>query len=128
VDSLPPAERQRWNVARPVIYIGRSRRPLARRSAEFRRQYGKNAPHRGGQAVKPLSCDLWVYWSAASDPSKAEADMLEILPRQCGNASVREAAGSPVAASESPEAYAAFVKSENAKWAKIVKLAKAKSE
>lgn len=39
-----------------------------------------------------------------------------------------EAAGSPVATSESPEAYAAFVKSEDAKWAKIVKLANAKSE
>ena len=39
-----------------------------------------------------------------------------------------EDAGSPVATSESPEAYAAFVKMENAKWAKIVKLANAKSD
>lgn len=39
-----------------------------------------------------------------------------------------EAAGSAVATSESPGAYAAFVKMENAKWAKIVKLVSAKSE
>jgi len=39
-----------------------------------------------------------------------------------------DAAGSPAAPSESPEAFAAFVKSENAKWAEISKLSGAKAD
>src|SRR5688572_21917495 len=62
---VPEAERARWLVQQPVLYIGRATRSLRGRLAQFyRHQYGKTAPHRGGQAVIPLECGRWVYWAA----------------------------------------------------------------
>ena len=85
VSSLSPAERQRWITGQPVIYIGRSTRPLARRIEEFvRHKYGDSAPHRGGQAIKLLKCDLWVHWATADGPMKAEAQMIKAFRGRVG--------------------------------------------
>jgi len=81
--------------------------------------------------------DLYIQesWFGLWAPAKTPAAVLKAMHAAAWKALADpqlqqqfEAAGSPVATSESPEAYAAFVKSENAKWAKIVKLANAKSE
>src|SRR4051812_30603255 len=69
VRALSVAEAKRWNAGQPVIYIGRARRSLRTRLAQFyRHKYGKKAPHRGGQAVIPLECSRWVYWSVTDRP------------------------------------------------------------
>ena len=76
--------------------------------------------------------EAWFgLWAPAKTPAAAVKAMHAAASKALADPQLQqqfEAAGSPVAASESPEAYAAFVKSENAKWAKIVKLANAKSE
>jgi len=82
---LKKAERQRWVPSEPVIYIGQTTRPLSRRIREFyRHQYGKRSPHSGGQAVKLLKCQMWVYWSPANDPLDAELLMLCAFRKKVG--------------------------------------------
>ena len=76
-DYLEPSEKQRWLRDEPVVYIGCTTRALSKRVGEFyRHQYGKTAPHRGGQAVKLLKCNLWVDRSPATDPFETELTML----------------------------------------------------
>lgn len=76
--SLPPEEAARWLDGQPIIYIGTTRRSIRRRLAEFwRHEYGKQAPHRGGEAVKLLAGPIWVYWAATRDPREAERQMIE---------------------------------------------------
>lgn len=76
--------------------------------------------------------EAWFgLWAPARTPASVVKAMHAATSKALADPQLQqqfEAAGSPVATSESPEAYAAFVKMENAKWAKIVKLANAKSE
>jgi hypothetical protein len=75
---IPEAERARWLAGQPVLYIGRATRSLRGRLAQFyRHEYGKSAPHRGGQAVIPLECRRWVYWATTDAPIKAERQMIK---------------------------------------------------
>ena len=74
IDPLPPGidldleyERQRWLPSESIIYIGKTDRPIRKRVSEFHtHRCGDKSPHAGGQVIKLLKCDLWVYWSAAS--------------------------------------------------------------
>jgi hypothetical protein len=82
---VPDAERARWLVQQPVLYVGRATRSLRGRLAQFyRHRYGKSAPHRGGQAVIPLECDRWVYWATTQSPIKAERQMIEAFRARVG--------------------------------------------
>ena len=82
--SVPPGieidleyERGRWLPCEPIVYVGKSDRSIRKRVAEFRRQQcGQVGSHHGGQIVKLLNCNLWVYWAPANIPLKAEFDML----------------------------------------------------
>jgi hypothetical protein len=66
-----------------VVYIGRSSRALRQRLREFyRHRYGARSPHRGGQDVLLLKCQLLVYWAAAADYAAAEHAMLEYFKAQ----------------------------------------------
>ena len=66
IDPLPPNlvldleyEQRRWLPSEPVIYIGKTDRPIRKRLGEFRRhRCGDTSPHAGGQVVKLLQCDL----------------------------------------------------------------------
>lgn len=83
--SLPDSESARWCAGQPVIYIGRTRRPLRCRLREFyRHTHGCNAPHRGGQAVLLLKRDLWVFWAATDQPNRAEREMIAFFVRHAG--------------------------------------------
>jgi len=85
-EFLEPSERKRWLAREPVIYIGQATgQSVAKRVGQFyRHRYGEKRPHYGGQAVKLLlhprspyhPCDLWVYWSPATDPRASEQTML----------------------------------------------------
>jgi hypothetical protein len=82
---VPDAERARWLVQQPVLYIGRATRSVRRRLAQFyRHEYGKSAPHRGGQAVIPLECSRWVYWAPTQSPIKAERQMIDAFRAKVG--------------------------------------------
>jgi hypothetical protein len=85
-DYLEECERQQWLPGQPVIYIGQTtRQTLAKRVSQFyRHRYGHKGPHAGGQAVKLLRCDLWVYWSTATDPLDSEVTMISAFKRQVG--------------------------------------------
>jgi hypothetical protein len=73
VDYLPDVARVRWVPGQPVVYIGRTRRPLSRRITEFYRHiHGNPRPHRGGQDVLLLNCPRWLYWSPTENPVLAE--------------------------------------------------------
>lgn len=73
-----PLTFERWQVGQPVIYIGRTRRPLRKRVREFyRHKYGDKRPHCGGQEVLRVECPLWVYWAATEEPASAEHKMIE---------------------------------------------------
>ncbi len=85
VSYLPAPERQKWINGQPIVYIGRTRRTLARRLLEFyQHEYGNRAPHRGGQAIKLLRCQLWVYWSDTGNPKEAEEVLLSAFRRYTG--------------------------------------------
>ncbi len=84
-DYLPSLERQRWLPNQPIIYIGSTSQPLHVRVKDFyRHRYGQKGPHRGGQAVKLLRCDLWVYWSPTTDPRGSERMMINAFQEQVG--------------------------------------------
>ncbi len=70
-------------IKREVVYVGRTKRPLARRIREFYRQkYGKKSPHRGGQEILRMPGTRLVYWCAAENPTEAETRMLNAF-RDC---------------------------------------------
>ena len=78
-------ERKRWLPDEPIIYIGASTRSIHKRVREFyRHKCGNSAPHAGGQVIKLLHCDLWVYWSPASDPVQSEDDMICTFAKRVG--------------------------------------------
>ena len=78
VSYLPNVVAKRWISSQPVIYVGRTKRSLSRRINEFYRHvHGRKSPHRGGQDVKLLKCDLWVYWCPAECVAVVEQKMIE---------------------------------------------------
>jgi hypothetical protein len=82
---VPETERPRWLVQQAVLYIGRATRSVRGRLAQFyRHDYGKSAPHRGGQAVIPLACERWVYWATTDSPIKAERQMIDAFRAKVG--------------------------------------------
>jgi hypothetical protein len=75
---------KRW-MGQPVIYIGRTKRSLSRRLAEFyRHKQGARRPHQGGQDVLLLKCALWVYLCATQHPAEAEDEMIDYLKKKVG--------------------------------------------
>jgi hypothetical protein len=83
---LPIEIAARWISSQPVIYIGRTRRPLSRRINEFYRHiHGNRSPHRGGQDVKLLECPRWVYWSPVDAADIAEHKMIETFIEKVGS-------------------------------------------
>lgn len=85
VPGLPPEMAHRWLADEPVIYIGRTRRPLRLRVGQFyRHKYGKKSPHRGGQAVLLLEPKPLVFWAPTEDAAGAERDMIEAFLRRTG--------------------------------------------
>lgn len=92
IDPVPPHrvldleyEQWRWLPSEPIIYIGKTDRPICERLAEFRRhRCGDLSPHAGGQVIKLLHCDLWVYWSRSPTPYDTEQRMLCIFKEQAG--------------------------------------------
>jgi len=78
-------ERHRWLPNEPIVYIGKTDRPIRKRLSEFRRhKCGNKSPHAGGQVVKLLQCELWVYWSTAANPYDAEHTMICAFKKQTG--------------------------------------------
>ena len=92
IDPLPPNivldleyERRRWLPNEPIVYIGKTDRPLQKRVGEFYgHKCGDRSPHAGGQVVKLLRCDLWVYWSPAPNPYDTELTMICAFKKQAG--------------------------------------------
>ena len=93
IDQLPPnidvdleSERQRWLPNEPIVYIGQTTdQTLAKRIRQFyRHKCGDSRPHAGGQVVKLLRCNLWVYWSPATDPLESERTMILAFKNQAG--------------------------------------------
>ena len=82
----PPGESaDKWLWGQPVIYLGRTTKPLGERIGQFyRHRHGDKAPHRGGQDVLLLTCDLWVFWAATDDPVWADRTMLDAFQAQAG--------------------------------------------
>lgn len=86
VGYLPPEELIFWNRGQRVVYIGCTTTSLKTRLDQFyRHRYGSRAPHRGGQAVKLLMCQRWVYWAAAEKPHDAECSMIEGFKARVNN-------------------------------------------
>jgi hypothetical protein len=78
VSYLPGVVAKRWIPSQPVIYIGRTKRALSRRIKEFYHHvHGHKSPHRGGQDVKLLKCERWVYWCRVECVAVAEQKMIE---------------------------------------------------
>jgi len=65
------------------------------------------------------------FWAPARTPAGVVAKLHAAATKAVSDAGIRaafEATGSTIATSASPQAFAAFVQSENRKWAEIVKL------
>ena len=78
-------ERQRWLPNEPIVYVGKTDRPIRKRLREFHRhKCGNKSPHAGGQVVKLLCCDLWVYWAPSADPDGVEQMMIRAFKNQAG--------------------------------------------
>ncbi|KAB2876008.1 MAG: hypothetical protein F9K43_01815 [Bauldia sp.] len=83
--TVPNAVLDKWLWGQPVVYVGRTGRPLAKRLADFyRHRHGDKSPHRGGQDVLLLDCDRWVFWAPADDPAAAERTMLDAFAARAG--------------------------------------------
>lgn len=70
------------------------------------------------------------YWAPANTPADVVGKLHAAISKGLADPAVKakfEAAGNVVASSESPQAFAAFVRSENRKWAEIVKLTAARA-
>jgi tripartite-type tricarboxylate transporter receptor subunit TctC len=70
-------------------------------------------------------------WAPAKTPATALRALHAVSVKALADPALRqqfEVAGAAAAPSASPEAFAAFVRSENAKWAQIVKLSSAKAD
>lgn len=70
------------------------------------------------------------YWAPANTPADIVGKLHAAISKGLADPAVKakfEAAGNVVATSESPQAFAAFVRSENRKWAEIVKLTAARA-
>ena len=81
--ELPQDLMPKWLDEEPIVYIGRTRRPLRQRIRElYRHRYGRKSPHRGGQAALLLKPELLVYWAATDDPLTAERNMIEAFRRR----------------------------------------------
>ncbi|MGO8788020.1 MAG: hypothetical protein ACLQVL_11660 [Terriglobia bacterium] len=93
INPLPPDlvldleyERQRWLPNEPVLYIGGTTRTIRKRIGDFyNHKVGNKGPHAGGQVVRLLKCDRWVYWSPttdATDPMESEKVMISAFKKQ----------------------------------------------
>ncbi len=70
---------------RAIVYVGRTRRAIAKRLKEFyQHKYGDRRPHRGGQEVLRIPGVRLVYWCPTDDPRVAEARMLRAFERRYG--------------------------------------------
>jgi hypothetical protein len=68
-----------------IVYVGRTKRPLAQRIREFyRHKYGDKRPHRGGQEVLNMPGTRSVYWCAIENPIEAESKMLDFFKNSSG--------------------------------------------
>jgi len=89
-DPLPPVrdlkyEQQRWLPNEPALYIGQTTRALGKRIRQFYgHKVGEKGPHAGGQVVKLLGCELWVYWSPTTHPKKYEKAMISAFEKRMG--------------------------------------------
>ena len=76
--------------------------------------------------------ESWLgLWAPAKTPREVVRALHAASVKALADPKLRaqlDAAGSPAAPSESPEAFAAFVESENAKWGQIAKLSAAKAD
>ena len=92
IDPLPPNlvfdleyERWRWLPNEPIVYIGKTHQAIGKRVGEFyRHRCGDRSPHAGGEVVKLLQCDLWVYWSSANSPYATERTMIRAFRQEAG--------------------------------------------
>jgi hypothetical protein len=82
--KLTDEEQQHWVKGQTIIYIGRAK-SLAKRLKEFHRHtYGHPAPHRGGQAVKLLSCQKWVFWATTPNFVADERRLINAFETRTG--------------------------------------------
>lgn len=92
-------ERQRWLPRESIVYVGKTDRPIQDRVDQFySHKCGSTSPHAGGQVIKLLKCDLWVYWSPATNPYATEQGMIAAFKEQTdaepfGNTSEKRAGG-----------------------------------
>jgi hypothetical protein len=78
-------ERWRWLPSEPIVYIGKTHRAIGKRVREFyRHTCGDRNPHAGGQVVKLLQCDLWVYWSPVNSPYATERTLIRAFRQGAG--------------------------------------------
>jgi hypothetical protein len=95
IDPLPSElqldlefERQQWLRLQhePAVYIGQTTRQTIRKRVEqfYQHKCGRKGPHAGGQIVKLLKCDMYVYWSPASNPKASEQMMICAFKEQVG--------------------------------------------
>jgi hypothetical protein len=84
--TVPNALLDKWIWGQPVIYIGRTAKPIGERVAQFyRHRHGDKAPHRSGQDIVLLGCDRFVFWATTPDPAAAERFMLDAFAARAGD-------------------------------------------
>lgn len=85
IDDLPLDERVFWVPGQSIVYIGCTKRSLRMRLNQFyRHRFGNGSPHRGGQALTLLACQLWVYWARTDDPRDTEHALIEEFMKNTG--------------------------------------------
>ncbi len=85
-EYLNPQDAKRWLRNEAVVYIGRAaNQGLSKRLSQFyHHKHGQKSPHRGGESVILLQCDLWVYWAPTTDSIRAEQRMLAAFKDRAG--------------------------------------------
>ena len=87
-------EHMRWLPNETIVYIGKTDETIRKRvGAFYRHKCGDKSPHAGGQILKLLQCDLWVYWSPAANPYDIEQRMICAFREETGQAPFANADG-----------------------------------
>jgi hypothetical protein len=79
-------ESDNWRENEVILYIGQTtKQTLAHRLHQFYiHKYGNKSPHRGGQAVHLLQCELWVYWAPTPNAKGVEEKMISWFKASVG--------------------------------------------
>lgn len=77
--TLPENDASHWIADQEILYIGKATSLRDRLTQFYRHRHGDSSPHRGGQAIKLLTCALQVHWGTVDACEVMEDRMIRLF-------------------------------------------------